>query len=163
MTLTPLDIMHKQYKTSFRGYKKAQVDEFMKLTCSALEETLKEKKTLSRRIELLEEEVESVRKIESALAETLVIAQKTADEIRASSHKQAESILRDAEDMRLKMTRDFHDQMEKCRADISLLESTKDRFECEFRAVLQGYIDWLDNRKIIDEIPLESVAEVENV
>lgn len=147
MSLTPIDILHTQFKTSFKGYNRAQVDEFVGSVGNSLEEVLREKCELQRKIDQMQQEIDRVRNIESTMTEALTLAQKAADEIRSSAHKQAELILQEAEQARVQMTIDAQKAVERFRIDAELLEVTRDRFESEFRAMLGRYADWLDKRK----------------
>jgi len=155
MALTPVDILHTEFKTAIRGYNKSQVDEFIKSASDALESALKEKAELQRRIDALQEEIEQVRAMKSAMTDALTLAQKSADEVRASAHKQAEVILQEAEQSRIRMTTDVQRDAEKFRTEIALLEATRDRFETEFRAMLNGYIEWLDKQRSHQELKSE--------
>ena len=146
MSITPIDILHTQFKTTLRGYSKGQVDEFVRSAGEALEGALREKCELLRKIDQLQEDVDRVRKIESTMTEALTLAQKSADEVRAAAHKQAEAILQEAELARVRMSVDAQKEAEKYRADVELLQATKARFESEFRAMLDVYHDWLDKR-----------------
>ncbi len=157
MSLTPVDILHTQFKTALRGYNKAQVDQFLRDVGQALEMALREKADLQRRIDLLEEEVDQVRKVKSALSEALTVAQQTADDLRAAAHKQAELILQEAEQSRVKLVADVQAEAEKCRTEIALLQATKVRFETELRSLLSGYTEWLDRRPK-DDIVCSEVA-----
>ncbi len=156
MVLTPVDILHTQFKTSVRGYSKAQVDEFVRCARESIEELIRDRSDLQRRVESLEEELERIRKIESAMSSALTIAQQSADELRAEAHKQAELIVKEAEQARVRMTIESQQQTEKLRAEIAMLESARDRFEAEFRAMLAAYSEWLDKRSQ----PLDVCPEV---
>ena len=147
MALTPVDILHTEFKTAIRGYNKNQVDEFLRSAGEALEMALRGKAELQRRIDSLQEEVDQVREIKSALTEALVVAQKSADDLRSTAHRQAELILQEAEQSRIRLTADVQTEAEKRRAEIALLQATRDRFETEFRAMLSSYSEWLDRRR----------------
>jgi cell division initiation protein len=155
MSITPIDILHTQFKTTFRGYSKAQVDEFVRAAGEALEGAFREKCELQRKVDQLQEDVDRVRKIESTMTEALTLAQKSADELRAAAHKQAEAIIQEAEHARVRLTADAQTEAEKYRADVELLQATRDRFESEFKAMLGVYQDWLDRRKGTDLIRSE--------
>ena len=96
-----------------------------------------------------------MRKIESTMTEALTLAQRSADELRVAAHKQAETIIQEAEQSRVRMTADAQTEAERYRADVELLQATRDRFESEFKAMLGVYQDWLDRRKGIDLIRSE--------
>lgn len=155
MTLTPVDILHVQFKTSLRGYGRKQVDEFVRSVAESLEGALREKCDMQRRIESLLEEVARIHKIETTMSEALTLAQKTSDEVRASAHKQAEMILQEAEQSRVRLTVETQTEAEKRRAEIALLEAMRDRFEAELRATLTSYLELLDKHRPADEIRTE--------
>lgn len=146
MALTPVDILHTEFKTAVRGYKKSQVDEFVRSVTQALDEALRDRAELQRKVDALSEEVERVRKIESAMTDALTLAQKTADETKLNAHRQAEVIVAEAEQARVRMTIESQRETEKYRTEIALLESARDRFEAELRSLLNGYMEWLDRR-----------------
>ncbi len=146
MSLTPVDILHTQFKTALRGYSKPQVDEFLRSVGEALETALRDKAELQRRVDSLEDEVDQVRKVKSALSDALTIAQQTADELKSTAHRQAELILQEAEQSRVKLVADVQAEAEKCRTEIALLQATRVRFETELRSLLAGYSEWLDRR-----------------
>lgn len=157
MALTPLDILHTEFKPAFRGYNKGQVDQFVRGTGEALEAALRDKAELQRRVDALEEEVDQVRQIKTALTDALTVAQKSAAELRANSHKEAELILQEAEQSRVKLVADVQVEAERRRAEIALLQATRDRFETEFRAMLTSYSEWLD-RRTPDDLVRSEVA-----
>lgn len=156
MALTPVDILHTQFKTSLRGYNRQQVDEFVRSVRESLEEALRERIELERRTEMLQEEVDRIRKIESAMTDALTLAQKSADEFRTNAHRHAEMIVQEAEQSRVRMVVEAQREADRLRAEIALLESARDRFEAEFRGMLSSHLEWLEKRK-----PAETEAQAE--
>ncbi|MHB9035374.1 MAG: DivIVA domain-containing protein [Armatimonadota bacterium] len=155
MSITPIDILHTEFKPAFKGYNRGQVDEFVRTVRESLEEALREKSDLQRRVESLQDEIDRVRKIESAMTDALTVAQKSADEVKANSHKQAELILKEAEQGRIQMTVEAQKEAEKHRADAELIQATRERFESEFRGMLKAYLEWLDRHKPCEDAKSE--------
>ena len=155
MALTPVDILHTEFKTAFRGYNKNQVDEFLHSAGEALEAALRDKAGLQHRVDALQEEVDQVREIKSALTDALTMAQKSADELRTNAHKEVELILQEGEQSRVKLVAEVQMEAEKRRAEIALLQATRDRFEADFRALLMSYGEWLERRKPEDLVRSE--------
>jgi cell division initiation protein len=147
MALTPVDILHTQFKTVIRGYNKNQVDEFLRAAGESLEAALRDKADLQHKVDALQDEVDQVRQIKTALTDALTVAQQSADELRANAHKQAELILQEAEQSRVRLVADVQAEAEKCRTEIALLQATRDRFETELRSMLAGYTEWLERRR----------------
>ena len=96
--ITPLDIENKKFaKQMVNGYNVNEVDDFLDELTVSYEKLYKENATLKANAEELNNDVGQYKNIESTLQSTLVIAQKTADEIQEVAKKQAEQIIKDAE------------------------------------------------------------------
>ena len=96
--ITPLDIENKKFsKQMVNGYNVDEVDEFLDELTADYEKLYKENKSLKENTEELHNDVGQYRDIESTLQNTLVIAQKTADDIQNVAKQQAEQIIKDAE------------------------------------------------------------------
>ena len=96
--ITPLDIENKKFsKQMVNGYNVDEVDEFLDEITTDYERLYKENKALKENAEELHNDVGQYKNIESTLQNTLVIAQKTADEIQNVAKQQAEHIIKDAE------------------------------------------------------------------
>lgn len=96
--LTPLDIENKKFsKQMMNGYSVDEVDEFLDELTADYEKIYKENKELKANTEELHNDVGQYKNIESTLQNTLVIAQKTADEIQSVAKQQADQIIKDAE------------------------------------------------------------------
>ena len=96
--LTPLDIENKRFsKQLMNGYAVDEVDNFLDEVTVAYEKIYKENIELKANAEELNSNVGQYRNIENTLQNTLVMAQKTADEIQSVARQQAEQIIKDAE------------------------------------------------------------------
>jgi len=96
--ITPLDIENKKFsKQMVNGYNVDEVDEFLDELTADYEKLYKENKELKMNTEELHNDVGQYKNIETTLQNTLVIAQKTADEIQNVAKQQAEQIIKDAE------------------------------------------------------------------
>jgi cell division initiation protein len=96
--ITPLDIENKKFsKQMVNGYNVDEVDEFLDELTADYEKIYKENKELKANTEELHNDVGQYKNIESTLQNTLVIAQKTADEIQSVAKQQADQIIKDAE------------------------------------------------------------------
>lgn len=96
--ITPLDIENKRFsKQMVNGYNVDEVDEFLDEITTDYEKIYKENKELKESAEVLNNDVGQYKNIETTLQNTLIIAQKTADEIQNVAKQQAEQIIKDAE------------------------------------------------------------------
>ena len=96
--LTPLDIENKRFgKQMMNGYNVDEVDDFLDELTLEYGKLYKENAELKERREELNTDVGKYKDLENTLQNTLVIAQKTADEIIDVAKQQAEQITKDAE------------------------------------------------------------------
>ena len=82
MSITPLDIESKEFAKSIRGYNVDEVDSFLEKILQAYEKNYQENQKQKNSISMLEEKLETYKKLEENIKATLVIAQKTAEELK---------------------------------------------------------------------------------
>jgi cell division initiation protein len=97
MTITPLDMRQARFSASMRGFDKVDVTAFLQEAADGFEHALRENERLRQEIARLEASIVQFRELESNLKNTLVSAQKVADDMRENAIQEAARILREAE------------------------------------------------------------------
>ena len=87
--LTPLEIQKIEFKKTLGRYAATEVDETFSVICADYESIYKENIKLKDKISVLENLVEKYKAIEDTLRETLVVAQKAADDLSKSAAQKA--------------------------------------------------------------------------
>lgn len=96
--ITPLDIENKRFsKKALNGYNPEEVDDFLDEVGNDYEKLYKEATESQLKIEELKQKLSHYEGIENTLQSTLLMAQKTSDEVKDIAQKQAEQIIREAE------------------------------------------------------------------
>ena len=95
--LTPLDIQNKEFIKSFRGYKETDVDIFLDEIIIDYENLYKDNIELKDKIAILTDQIEKYNNLEDTLKNTLVIAQKTSEEVTNTAKQKSELIIMEAE------------------------------------------------------------------
>ena len=95
--LTPLDIENKRFSKTLKGYNVDEVDDFLDELTIDYEKLYKENAELREQIEENKKDLEHYKSVEHTLQNTLVMAQTTADDIKANAQTRAEQIVRDAQ------------------------------------------------------------------
>ena len=90
--LTPMEIHNHQFKKSFRGYNENEVDDFLDRIVADFEKLQRDNDRLKNQIETLNREIEQYRKLEKNLNDTLMVAQRTADEVISAAKKNADNL-----------------------------------------------------------------------
>ena len=95
--LTPLDIENKRFTKTIKGYNVEEVDDFLDQLTLEYEKLYKENAEFKDQTEKYQKDLEHYRNVEHTLQNTLVMAQTTAEDIKSMAQKQADQIIRDAQ------------------------------------------------------------------
>ena len=144
MKITPLDIEHKEFRKSLQGYAREDVDQFLDEIIASMEAEIDERSKLDARIADLEQRVTHFRAMEESLKSTLVLAQRTADELKAAAHKEVELIKQRAsldQDNELKAARR---QIEEARAELARVQDHLASVRHDFKNFLTRHLALVD-------------------
>ena len=137
MKLTPMDINNKEFKRGLRGYNPEEVDEFLDEVVENYEELYKDNSKLREKVASLTEQIEHYSKIESTIQNTLVLAQNAADQEKSSAEKEAELVVKNANETAQRI-------VDKAHADVIQINDEYDRVKQEFikfRAKFRNFIN----------------------
>lgn len=88
--LTPMDIHNKDFKRSFRGYNEDEIDDFLDKVVNDYEKLFRENDRLKEDLARAKKDNEQYQQLEQNLKDTLLVAQKTAEEVTSNARKNAE-------------------------------------------------------------------------
>lgn len=95
--LTPLEIQKIEFKKKMGGYSPRDVDEIFSVIAGDYETLYKENIKLKDRMEVLEDLVNKYKSMEDTMRDTLIVAQKAADDLNKGAAQKAEAIVKKAE------------------------------------------------------------------
>ncbi len=95
--LTPLDIESKKFDKSLMGFSTREVRKFLKEIIANYEVLYRENIELKDKLNVLSEGIQYYKTMEETLQNTLILAEKTAEEAKKRAREQAELIEREAE------------------------------------------------------------------
>ena len=120
--LTPMDIHGREFKKGLRGYKESEVDEFLDRVVADYEKLWRDNEKLREQVRFNEKEINHYRSLERNLQDTLVVAQKTADEVVSAAKKNAremrENAVRESKTMYDNTVRETQNMREQTQIDI---------------------------------------------
>ena len=96
MVLSPIDIEQKTFRVALRGYAEEEVDQFLDEIVVAIREYERQLRDANERVAVLEEQLEANRETEERIKKTLLIAQRTADQVVAEARGEAQELLVEA-------------------------------------------------------------------
>lgn len=147
MTLTPMDIHNKEFSTKLRGYDSKQVDSFLDRIVDAYGDALDQIVDLKNENVELKKKVDKFEKVKDSINETLISAQKNAEEIKKRTNKEAKEIIQkanqDADDILKKAQEDGDKRKAELQSQYDTLNHDYDLLKAkveDFREAIQGVL-----------------------
>lgn len=145
MKLTPMDINNKEFKRGLRGYNPEEVDEFLEEIVENYEELYKENSKLKEKLNGASDKVEHYAKIESTIQNTLLLAQNAADQAKAASEKEAELIIKTANETAQKIVDKAHNDVIQINDEFDRVKQEFIKFRNKFRNFMNTQLDTFDD------------------
>ena len=153
MGLTPLDAEKFEFQNGFRGYDRSQVEQFRALVVQTLEEHIRGSSELKRRIEELEHSLAGFRENEELLRSSMMLAQKTGEDVVSSARREAEQIKAQA-----------HVDCQEIRNELTRLRGERAEFEYSFHGLLSGFLRRLEHgNPELNPAPAPQIAETQQI
>ena len=144
MKMTPLDIQNHRFRKTFRGYDGHEVEIFLEMVASELESLIKENSYLDEELSRKNSELVDYREREAALKDTMITAQRIAQDMKQNVAKEAQIILSEAELEADKIIKNAHERVIRLQEDINDLKKQRMQAESELRSLLQTHLKLLD-------------------
>jgi cell division initiation protein len=144
MSLTPVEIRHVRLGRRPLGYDRNATDRLLEDVALSFEHVWRERADLRDEIERLEGELQRHREIEESLRNTLLSAERMADELRAQAHREADLIVEDARAKARSLAGEAEGERERIRTEIRRLRSLEADVRAEHRAFLLAALDRLE-------------------
>lgn len=144
MPLTPIDIENKEFRKGVRGYSTDEVDEFLQNVSKEFEVVFSENFELREKLQRTEAELKQYRQLESTLQQTLVLAQQTAEEVKHAARHEAELLLKEAEQEKVKRMGEAQRKLEHINEEIEELQKRREMIRTQLKSFLRAQLDLAD-------------------
>ncbi len=146
--ITPLDIENKKFaKQMMNGYNVDEVDDFLDELTLDYGKLYKENAELKTQREELDSNVGKYKNIENTIQNTLIMAQKTADEVQEVAKKQAEQIIKDAEFQAKNSVEELNTQILLKQKELEDLKKQFDVYKAKMESLLISQLELLKDHK----------------
>ena len=146
--ITPLDIENKKFaKQMMNGYNVDEVDDFLDELTLDYGKLYKENAELKAQREELDSNVGKYKNIENTIQNTLIMAQKTADEVQEVAKKQAEQIIKDAEFQAKNSVEGLNTQILLKQKELEDLKKQFDVYKAKMESLLISQLELLKDHK----------------
>jgi len=142
--ITVVDIQHKTFKRALQGYDRAEVDQFLDELIETIEDDATARAALESDIADLKERISHFKAMEESLQHTLVLAQRTADEVKAAAHKEADLIKQEARMAAERELARLGDRTDESRREYQRALETAEKAKSELRSLLMTHLALLE-------------------
>ncbi|TAM61196.1 DivIVA domain-containing protein [bacterium] len=144
--ITIVDIQHKTFKKAIQGYAREDVDQYLDEIIESLEDDTQERAAMEAELLDLKERISHFKAMEESLQNTLLLAQRTADEVKAAAHKEADLIVRQARIEAEKEVATLRDQIESAQRERQHAFAEREKARNELRGLLLTHLALIDER-----------------
>ncbi len=146
MAKTPVEITSVKFSKSVRGYDVEEVDEFLHEISRDYEAIYRENQEQREKIEDLKETLEKYNELEKTLNDTLILAQRTAEDTKANSEKEANLIIREAKEKAEQIVKDAQKQVEDEKEKLEEIKKNQQVFIAESKSLLLTQLELLEKK-----------------
>jgi cell division initiation protein len=145
VSLTPVEIRHVRLPRRALGYARTGVDSLLEDVVRSFESVWRDRADLRDEVERLEGEVARYKEVDVLLRNSLVSAERAADELRAQAGKEAAVIVDEARVRAREISAEAEAERERIRAEVRRLRSLEADVRAGYRAFLLTALDRLES------------------
>lgn len=145
--LLPLDIQNKTFSKSLSGYDKSEVDAFLDQVLTDYETLYKDNFTMKEKISHLEESIDTYKNMEHTMQEALVVAQKTAEDVKQAAQEKADIIVDRATQKSREIIDNANDELNKIRLEYERIQREIEMFKTQTVASLSAVLNQLQKEE----------------
>ena len=136
--VSPIDMRQAKFGTSMRGFDKTEVSAFLLEAADSFEQALRDNDRLRQDLARIEASLNQFRELEGGLKNTLMSAQKVADDMRENAQQEAARIQREAEGRVALMLEKAQARVEDVQRDIDGLKLKRREAETSIEAMMSA-------------------------
>jgi cell division initiation protein len=147
MKITPIDISGHRFGKRMRGYDQEEVRSFLNLASAEFERVIIENNAHKEELAQLKASMADYKERERILKETLLTAQKLAEDIKEEARKEAQLVVKEAEFKGSQLLDQAARKAGQLEGVIQTLRVERDSFEQRIRASVEQHLRLLDMHK----------------
>ena len=160
--LTVQDVMRISFRKTMRGYDTNEVDRFLDDVLDALQKYGERTNRLEQELIKNRGKLDEFDKMRSVMHDTLLMAQKSADEKIAAARQEADKIIAEAEAKAESIRSGAFDEKRELCDELARIKEVRSRYMTEARALIARFDDILCNAANISETAAEAEEIIRN-
>ncbi len=145
--LSAMDIEGQEFPSKMRGYSREEVRMYLMSVAEQFQQLNLENQKLRQSVANLGEKLEEIQAREEMLQKTLVSAQTMSEDMKESSRREAELVIRESRVKGERLLEQAQDQLSRIEAEIGRTRLERNSFDSRLRSILEEHISMLDLRE----------------
>lgn len=150
MKITPLEIKRQQFKRVLRGFDPVEVETFLDMVSTELEEMIKQNKEKNDALIELEVQLRDYKNMERTLQQTLMQAQEASGRSAENSRKEAELIVHEAQLKATQIVEQARLDFARTKEEIANLRARKETILSRLKVLLSSELELIRALEIDD-------------
>jgi cell division initiation protein len=142
--ITPLDIQQREFKRVFRGVDPQEVSLFLQQVAELVSHLLKQLDSIKSELNTKNSTISDFRSREGLLKDTILAAQKTAEQMKLNAEKQARIILSEAEIKAENIITSAHKKLVGLQEEMEELARQKTLFKTKLKGMVESHLKLLE-------------------
>ena len=160
MSLTPMDIHNKEFAVKMRGYDQDEVNDYLDQVIKEIEKITREKKELEKTLNFSEEKLTHYDNLQDSLNRSILVAQEAADRLKENTAKEAEVILREAENNADQLLRDAVEKARRIETETEELRQQSLVFRQRLQIMVESQLEMIKNSDWDDVLKAQKTEKV---
>lgn len=150
--VSAVDIQHKVFRRGLFGYDRVEVDRFLEDLMESVEEEAIGRAQLEKELAEVRDRLAHFKAMEEALQNTLLLAQRTADEVKAAAHQKADLIIDEARAAASREASMLEARMHNARRECEQALQLAERSKHDLRGMLNMYTQMLEKPSALQTV-----------
>lgn len=143
MSLTPMDIHNREFPVKMRGYDQDAVNDYFVQIIKEFERLIREKKDLEKEFSFSQEKLKYYDTIQDSLNRSILVAQEAADRLKENTAKEADVVVREAENNADALLRDAVDKALRIETETEDLRQQSLVFKHRLQLMIESQLEML--------------------
>jgi cell division initiation protein len=150
--ITPVDLETIVFKRGLRGYNVREVQDFMTRITADYEHIYRENRDLKEQVDALNTKLSQYQIMEESLRNAVILAQRTADELKVTAQQRADVIVREAvqqgEQVKVRIREEVQTELQ----NLAVLKNQVELFKAQFKSFLNSLLQIADRQMDMGDI-----------
>lgn len=142
--LTPLDIETVEFKKVALGFSPDEVDDFLDKVIVEFERLYKENIKLNDKVNILDEGIKYYKDLEDTIRNSIVRAEKTADDMKYNANISAEQIIKGAELKATEILQEANKRLYELECEIARVQNQYNGLKAKLKMLLETELELLE-------------------